>query len=72
MTHATLFRIVSSFFGGYEVRKTAIYSTLALVAALLAAGCGGAEGESFVLIAEAQKEAAAKGVPVLLDFYTDW
>ncbi len=54
------------------MRKTAIYSTLALVAALFAAGCGGAEGESFVLIAEAQTEAAAKGVPVLLDFYTDW
>ena len=59
-------------FGGFTVRKTAVCSTLLLAGLLVAAGCGVPEGESVVSIADAQKEAAARGVPVLLDFYTDW
>ena len=40
---------------------------------LLAACAGPAEQEeATITLAEARSEAAAAGVPVLMDFYTDW
>lgn len=39
---------------------------------LLAAGCYGVSHEAPTTLAQAQSQAADRGVPILLDFYTDW
>jgi hypothetical protein len=53
------------------VKKTATLTTLAL--ALLAASCASPGGDDpMALLADAREEASARGVPVLVDFYTDW
>jgi len=45
---------------------------LALTLLLAAAGCGGGEETIPGTLADARAQAAARGVPVLLDFFTDW
>ena len=51
-------------------------ATLIAMAALLAvmAGCAGSEEvkEKSITLADARAMAAEKGMPVLIDFYTDW
>jgi hypothetical protein len=39
---------------------------------LLAAGCAGVGPEGPATLAEAKALAAERGVPILIDFYTDW
>lgn len=48
--------------------------TMIATAALLVstAGCVGPEEEKTITFADAKATAAEKGVPVLIDFYTDW
>lgn len=53
------------------MKKTAAFTTLAM--ALIAASCGGAGSDDpMALLADAREEASARGVPILVDFYTDW
>ena len=53
------------------MKKIATLMTLAL--ALLSASCGSPEGiDPMALLADAREEASARGVPILVDFYTDW
>jgi hypothetical protein len=47
-------------------------SLTALGLAVLAAGCGTVEDAAPTTLAEAQARAAARGVPLLLDFFTEW
>jgi hypothetical protein len=55
------------------VKKTAAFTTLAVALGLLAVSCGGAGGgDPMALLADARKEASERGVPILVDFYTDW
>jgi len=39
---------------------------------LLAAGCGGGDSTPPATFADAKALAAGRGVPLLLDFFTDW
>jgi len=54
------------------MRRSILPSWLALTLLLAAAGCGGVETTAPGTLAEAQAQAAARGVPVLLDFFTEW
>jgi len=54
------------------MRRFVVPSWLALTLLLAAAGCGGVEPTPPGNLAEAQAQAAARGVPVLLDFFTEW
>ncbi len=54
------------------MKRFAVLSTVGVGLAVLAAGCTGVSQEGPTTLAEAQALAAERGVPVLLDFYTDW
>ena len=54
------------------MKRFAVLSVLVVGLAMLAAGCSGVSQEGPTTLAEAQALAAERGVPVLLDFYTDW
>jgi hypothetical protein len=54
------------------LKRSAVLSGLVVGLAVLAAGCSGAGHDGPSTLAEAQALAAERGVPVLLDFYTDW
>ena len=54
------------------MRRSALPSLVALTLLLAAAGCGEVEQAPPGTLAEAQAEAEARGVPVLLDFFTEW
>ena len=54
------------------MKRHAVLSTLVLGFAVLASGCSGESHEGPTTLAEAKALAAERGVPVLLDFYTDW
>ena len=55
------------------MKKTVSYTTLAIALALLAASCSGSGSDDpMALLADARKEASARDVPILVDFYTDW
>lgn len=54
------------------MRRPALLSCLALILLLAAAGCGEVEQAPPGTLAEAQALAAERGVPVLLDFFTEW
>jgi len=55
--------------GRHAAATTALCSALVL----LAAGCAGvSEHQGPTTLAQARELAASRGVPVLLDFYTDW
>jgi len=54
------------------MRRPVHRSWLALTLLLAAAGCGGGEETAPGTIADARAQAAARGVPVLLDFFTEW
>ena len=55
------------------MRRSAPVSLLALTSLLVAGGCVGvANPEAPATLADARALAAARGVPVLIDFYTDW
>ena len=54
------------------MRRSALPSCLALLLLLAAAGCGQVEQAPAGLLAEAKILAAERGVPVLLDFFTEW
>ena len=54
------------------MRRSAVLSVTVVAFALLAAGCTGVSHEGPTTLAEAKALAAERGVPVLLDFYTDW
>ena len=45
---------------------------IALGLLLFAAGCGTTEDAAPTTFAEAKAQAAALGVPLLLDFFTEW
>jgi len=52
--------------------RPAVSSCLALTLLLAAAGCSEVEQAPPGTLADAQARAAARGVPVLLDFFTEW
>ena len=54
------------------MRKALLPSCLALTLLLAAAGCGQVEQAPPGSLAEAKALAAERGVPVLLDFFTEW
>ena len=54
------------------MRRSALPSCLGLLLLLAAAGCGPAEQAPSSPLAEAKALAAERGVPVLLDFFTEW
>lgn len=54
------------------MRRSALPSCLALALLLAAAGCGQTEQAPPGTFAEAKILASERGVPVLLDFFTEW
>ena len=54
------------------MKRLTFLSTLFVGLASFAAADGGVSQEGPTTLAEAQALAAERGVPVLLDFYTDW
>ena len=54
------------------MRTRVRHSLLVLGLVLFAAGCGGGESAPPVTFAEAKALAAERGVPLLLDFFTEW
>jgi len=54
------------------MNKRQLSCTIACVSLLVAAGCGGTGTGPATGLDLARSEAAARNVPVLLDFYTDW
>jgi hypothetical protein len=54
------------------LKRFTVLSALVVGLAMLAAGCRGVSQEDPTTLAEARALAAERGVPVLLDFYTDW
>jgi hypothetical protein len=52
--------------------KTVNYSLLVSGIMLLAAGCSSVSQDGPATLAEAKVLAADRGVPILIDFYTDW
>ena len=54
------------------MKKRTFYSWLALGAFLLTAGCTTTDDGAPDTFAEAKAQAAAQGVPLLLDFFTEW
>ena len=46
--------------------------TCLVVLALATAGCAGPQEQAQMTFAEAKAQAAERGVPLLIDFYTDW
>ena len=54
------------------MRAHSVRSILALGLLVLAAGCAATEQGPPATLAEAQTLAAERGVPLLLDFFTEW
>ena len=54
------------------MRLASVPHLLAAGLILVAAGCGPAETPSPTNLADAREQAATRGVPLLIDFYTDW
>ena len=57
------------------MNRSAVLSALVVGFAVLAAGCSGVSQEGPTgptTLAEAKALAAERGVPLLLDFYTEW
>jgi hypothetical protein len=54
------------------LKTTATLSLLAAGILLMAAGCAGVGQDGPATLAEAKVLAAERGVPILIDFYTDW
>jgi hypothetical protein len=57
------------------LKRSAVLSAFVVGLAVLAAGCSGVSQEGPqgpTTLAEAKALAAERGVPILLDFYTDW
>jgi len=58
--------------GEDDMRRSALPSFLALALFLAAAGCSEVSQAPPGTLAEAKIQAAERGVPVLLDFFTEW
>jgi hypothetical protein len=58
--------------GSIMTTKRPALPLIALGLLLFAAGCGTTEDAAPTTFAEAQAQAAAQGVPLLLDFFTEW
>jgi hypothetical protein len=54
------------------MNKRTLFSWLALGAFLFTAGCTTVDDAAPSTFAEAKAQAAAQGVPLLLDFFTEW
>lgn len=54
------------------MNRTATLSLLVSGIMLLTAGCTGVSQDGPATLAEAKALAADRGVPILLDFYTNW
>jgi hypothetical protein len=54
------------------MRLFASFRLAAAGLALLAAGCGADRAPVPSNVSDAREQAARRGVPVLIDFYTDW
>lgn len=55
------------------MRKIAVLAALVVGLSLVAGGCSKvSQTEGPATLAQAQALAAERGVPLLLDFYTDW
>jgi hypothetical protein len=52
--------------------KRPTLSLISLGLLLFAAGCGTSEDAAPASLADAKAQAAARGVPLLLDFFTEW
>jgi hypothetical protein len=55
-----------------EMRRSVLPTCAALALLLVAAGCERVEQAPPGTFAEAKIQAAERGVPVLLDFFTEW
>jgi hypothetical protein len=54
------------------MRPRALRSIIVLGLLALAAGCGATEQAEPATLADAKALAAERGVPLLLDFFTEW
>lgn len=54
------------------MKRSTLLSWLGLGALLLTAGCATVDDTASTSFAEAKAQAAARGVPLLLDFFTEW
>jgi hypothetical protein len=54
------------------MQRPALFTGFLLILLLATAGCGQVEPSPPGSLAEAKSQAAARGVPILLDFFTEW